>query len=184
MMRIIGGSARGRRLFAPKSRAIRPTADRVRESLFNVLGQSFDGIEVLDLFAGSGALALEALSRGARHAVMVDKDREAIRLCEANAAALGFAERVRTIAAPVAAAVKSLGREGASFELIFADPPYAARAVAEALVQIDAARLCRPGGIVCIEHDKRELSPPSAGALAQIDQRRFGDTVVSIYRFA
>ena len=183
-MRIIGGSARGRRLLAPKSRAIRPTADRVRESLFNVLGQSFDGIEVLDLFAGSGALALEALSRGAHRAVMVDKDREAIRLCEANAAALGFADRVRTIAAPVARAVKLLEREGTSFELIFADPPYAARAVAETLVQIDAARLCRPSATVCIEHDKRELAPPSAGALAQIDQRRFGDTVVSIYRFA
>src|SRR5262249_22343130 len=105
-MRIIAGTARGRRLLAPKSQAIRPTADRVREALFNLLGQSFGGIEVLDLFAGSGALALEALSRGARRAVMVDSDRSAIRLCGANAASLGFSERVRVIAAPVERAVK------------------------------------------------------------------------------
>src|SRR5262245_13335213 len=183
-MRIIAGTARGRRLLAPKSRAIRPTADRVREALFNVLGQSFGGIEVLDLFAGSGALALEALSRGARRAVMVDSDRSAIRLCGANAALLGFSERVRLIAAPVERAVKLLQKEGALFDLVFADPPYIARAAADTLLRLDAARLCRPGGTVCIEHDKRELAPQSAGALAQIDQRRFGDTVVSIYRFA
>jgi 16S rRNA (guanine966-N2)-methyltransferase len=183
-MRIIAGTARGRRLLAPKSEAIRPTADRVRESIFNVLGQTFSGGQVLDLFAGSGALALEALSRGARSAVMVDSDRAAIRLCEANAASLGFADRVRIVAAPVSRAVKLLEREGAAFELLFADPPYAARAAAETLSQVNAARLCAPGGILCIEHDKRELAPPTAGSLAKIDERRFGDTVVSIYRFA
>lgn len=183
-MRIIAGTARGQRLLAPKSRAIRPTADRVREALFNVLGQSFGGTEVLDLFAGSGALALEALSRGAGHAVMVDSDRTAIRLCEANAASLGFSERVRVIRAPVARAVKLLQRQGALFDLVFADPPYSARAAADTLLQVDAARLCRAAGILCVEHDKREQSPELAGSFAKIDERRFGDTVVSIYRFA
>ncbi len=183
-MRIIGGSARGRRLLSPKSEAIRPTADRVRESLFNVLGQRFDGGDVLDLFAGSGALALEALSRGAARAVMVDSDRAAVRLCEANAASLGFADRVRILAAPVNRAVKQLQREGAAFELVFADPPYAARAVADTLAQVEAARLCKPGGLLCVEHEKREFAPESVGSLQKGKERRFGETVISIYRVA
>ena len=181
-MRIIAGTARGRRLLPAKSAAIRPTADRVRESIFNVLGQNLDGEDVLDLFAGTGALALEALSRGARSAVLVDSDRGAIRLCKGNAEALGFGDRTRIIAAPVARALKLLQREGAGFDLIFADPPYAARAVLQTLGAIEAASLCRPGGRVCIEHDKRETAPESGGLLSRIDQRRFGDTVVSIYR--
>jgi len=181
-MRIIAGTARGRRLLPAKSAAIRPTADRVRESIFNVLGQNLDGEDVLDLFAGTGALALEALSRGARSAVLVDSDRGAILLCKGNAEALGFGDRTRIIAAPVARALKLLQREGAGFDLIFADPPYAARAVLQTLGEIEAASLAKPGGRVCIEHDKRESAPESLRGLSRIDQRRFGDTVVSIYR--
>jgi 16S rRNA (guanine(966)-N(2))-methyltransferase RsmD len=181
-MRIIAGTARGRRLLAAKSAAIRPTADRVRESIFNVLGQTLDGEDVLDLFAGTGALALEALSRGALSAVLVDRDSAAIRLCKANAEALGFEDRTRIIATPVARALKLLQREGARFDLIFADPPYAARAVLETVGEIEAATLCKPGGRVCIEHDKRESAPESVGVLSRVDQRRFGDTFVSIYR--
>lgn len=183
-MRIIGGSARGRRLLAPKSDAIRPTADRVREALFNVLGQTLEDVDVLDLYAGSGALALEALSRGARHAVLVDSDREAIRVCEANAASLGFSQRARIIRAQVARTLELLEEEGAIFDLVFADPPYAARAAEDTLRQLQAARVCRPGTIACIEHDKREQTPKAIGSMFQIDQRRFGDTVISIYRFA
>jgi 16S rRNA (guanine966-N2)-methyltransferase len=181
-MRIIAGTARGRRLLAPRSEAIRPTADRVRESIFNVLGQSLSGQEVLDLFAGTGALALEALSRGAGGAVLVDSDREAIRLCKANAEGLGFVDRVRILNSPVARAIKLLQREGARFDLIFADPPYAARELAQIVGAVEAAALFNPGGVFCVEHDKRKAAPAAAGRLSKIDERGFGDTVVSIYR--
>ena len=180
-MRIVGGQLGGRVLRAPSGAAARPTSEKVREAVFDILGSVTES-RVLDLFAGTGALALEALSRGARSAVLVDSDRGAVRLIRANAEALGFGDRTRIIAAPVARALKLLQREGARFDLIFADPPYAARAVLETLGEIEAAALCKPGGRVCIEHDKRETAPESGGLLSRIDQRRFGDTVVSIYR--
>src|SRR4051794_21286152 len=101
-MRIVAGTARGRPLEGPKAAGIRPTADRVRETLFNVLGQFLDGERVLDLFAGTGALSLEALSRGASSAVLVDRDRAAIGLCERNATSLGFRDRVELIESSVA----------------------------------------------------------------------------------
>src|SRR4051812_28311593 len=124
-MRIVGGTARGRPLAGPKHEGLRPTADRVRETLFNVLGQAFDGERVLDLYAGTGALAFEALSRGASHAVLVDPDRAAVKLCEANAATLGFADRVEILSLKADRAVDRLCKAERTFELIFADPPYA-----------------------------------------------------------
>src|SRR5512132_3323905 len=94
-MRIIAGTAKGRALKGPRGAGLRPTADRVRESIFNVLGQWLDGLRVLDLFAGTGALGLEAVSRGAREAVLVDSGREALQLCRENAEALGMAAQVQ-----------------------------------------------------------------------------------------
>ncbi len=183
-MRIVAGSAKGRALQGPKptSRHIRPTADRVRETLFNVLGQWLEGQAVLDLYAGTGALGLEALSRGAGRAVLVDSDREALGLCRQNAQAVGFADQVEILGQPVARAVEALGRRGARFELIFADPPYAARGVEQVLEQVGQAGLLAPGGVLVIEHDKRESAPEAHEGLARVDQRRFGDTLASFYR--
>ena len=184
-MRIVAGTARGRPLEGPKdSRTIRPTADRVRETLFNVLGQWMEGETVLDLYAGTGALALEALSRGAPHAVLVDQDREAVRLCRANAEALGFAGQVEVMNAPVERALEQLGRAGRRFALVFADPPYAVRGVLGILEQVERAAVLAPGGRLCIEHDKREEAPDSIGPLTRVDQRAFGDTRVSLYASA
>lgn len=181
-MRIIAGKARGRPLLGPKSPKIRPTADRVRESIFNLLGQWMDGWAVLDLFSGTGALALEAISRGAARAVLVDMDREAIRLCRGNASALGFDDQVEVLAMPVLRALAHLQESGARFDLVFADPPYALRAVQDIVRAVTSARLLNVGGILCIEHDKREEVPDAWDAMARTDQRRFGDTRVSIYR--
>ncbi len=181
-MRIIAGSARGRPLKGPKGAdPIRPTADRVRETIFNLLGQWMDGLAVLDLYAGTGALGLEAVSRGARQAVLVDQHREAVALCRANTEALGFGDRVEVVATPVDRALARLGREGRAFDLVFADPPYAARAVPAILEQVDRLGLLAPGGRLCVEHDKREEAADSSGGLARDDQRTFGDTRVSLY---
>jgi 16S rRNA (guanine(966)-N(2))-methyltransferase RsmD len=183
-MRIVAGSAKGRALAGPRptSRHIRPTADRVRETLFNVLGQFLDGQRVLDLYAGTGALGLEAVSRGAGRAVLVDQDREAQALCRQNTEFLGFTAQVELLAQPVARALEALGRRGECFELIFADPPYAARVVEAVLEGVMGAGLVAPRGMVVVEHDKREPAPDAHGGLTREDQRRFGDTLVSFYR--
>ncbi|ADO71643.1 16S rRNA (guanine(966)-N(2))-methyltransferase RsmD [Stigmatella aurantiaca] len=183
-MRIVAGSARGRALQGPKptSRHIRPTADRVRETLFNVLGQWLEGQAVLDLYAGTGALGLEALSRGAGRAVLVDSDREAQALCRQNTDTLGFSSQVELLCLPVARAVEQLGQKGLSFELIFADPPYAVRGVEGVLEQVARSKLLTPGGMLVVEHDKREVAPGSHEGLERVDQRKFGDTVASFYR--
>lgn len=183
-MRIVAGSARGRPLAGPKGKGIRPTADRVRETLFNVLGQFLDGETVLDLYAGTGALALEALSRGASRALLVDHDREAVQLCRKNAEATGFSAQVEIWHRPVGAAVQQLGKKGQAFQLIFADPPYAARVVEELLEGIDQNRLLADGGLIVIEHDKRESAPQVHGPFARVDERRFGDTQITLYRRA
>jgi 16S rRNA (guanine(966)-N(2))-methyltransferase RsmD len=183
-MRIVAGSAKGRALAGPKSTSkhIRPTADRVRETLFNVLGQWLEGHSVLDLYAGTGALGLESISRGAKNAVLVDSDREALALCRTNTDALGFAERVEIVSQPVERALQTLGRRGDKFDLIFADPPYAARVVEGVLDGLAKHGLLAPEGTVVIEHDKREPAPESHAGFERVDQRRFGDTLVSLFR--
>ncbi|MBF5044017.1 16S rRNA (guanine(966)-N(2))-methyltransferase RsmD [Aggregicoccus sp. 17bor-14] len=182
-MRIVAGSARGRPLAGPKptSSHIRPTADRVRETLFNILGQTLEGLRVLDLYAGTGALGLEAVSRGAARAVLVDQDREALSLCRANTQALGFEKQVEVLALPVARAADSLAKRGEPFDLVFADPPYAARMVEGVLELVAAGGLLAPGGQVVVEHDKRESAPEAHAGFSRVDQRRFGDTLVSFF---
>jgi 16S rRNA (guanine966-N2)-methyltransferase len=171
-MRIIAGSAKGRVLQAPgTAKGVRPTADRVRETVFNVLGQWMDGLAVLDLFAGTGALGLEALSRGAKRALLVDLDTS---IAEKNAKALGLeAELLRM---PVDRALAQLNTRGEKFDLVFSDPPYADVRGLEVLLAVRP--LLNAGARVVIEHSKREKMPEEG----RIDERRFGDTVVSIYQ--
>jgi len=183
-MRIVSGSAKGRPLKGPKGPGLRPTADRVRETLFNVLGQYLEGGAVLDLYAGTGALAFEALSRGAERAVLVDSGREALGLIRENAAALGFTAQAEVIAGDALRTVLRLGKEGRRFSLVFADPPYAKKAVADLLTGIVGAGLLEEGGTVVLEHGKHEEVPAQEGALVQVDQRAFGETRVTLYRVA
>ena len=182
-MRIVAGTARGRTLKGPRGDGLRPTSDRVREAIFNILGQWLDGLAVLDLYAGTGALALEAISRGAARAVLVDSGREAVRLCRENAQSLGMDDKVESVAASVDA--RALSRLKGGFDLVFADPPYAAQSPAGvALLVAQAEGLMRAGGRLVIEHDRRAQAPEAVGSLALEESRRFGDTAVSFYRCA
>jgi 16S rRNA (guanine(966)-N(2))-methyltransferase RsmD len=176
-MRIVAGSARGRRLAAPAGADTRPTSDKVREAVFNVLGQFFDGGAVLDLYAGTGALALEALSRGCDRAVCVESDRRAADVIARNAEGCGFADRVEVLRMPVERAAKLL--LPGSFTLAFVDPPYAL-GPDSALEMLE--RLLAPGGAAVAEHDLRRPPADRHGALALIDRRKFGSTGISIYR--
>jgi len=183
-MRIVAGSARGRTLKGPKGPGLRPTADRVRESIFNILGQTCDGLLVLDLFAGTGALALEAVSRGASRAVLVDNGREALQLCRENALDLGMADRVEIVSALVDARTLARLAVKGPFHLVFADPPYAAQTPEQVVDLVGTAKLLAQGGWLVLEHDKRALAPTLRAGLFRDDQRRFGDTLVSLYRVA
>jgi 16S rRNA (guanine966-N2)-methyltransferase len=179
-MRIISGASRGRRLLAPRGDATRPTADRVRQALFDVLG-AIAGGHVLDLFAGTGALGLEALSRGAEAATFVEQAEPAVRALKRNVAALGVDERVRILRLDVRRALRILAREPARFSLVFLDPPYATDDGAAALTALGEGAIVAPGALVILEHDRRRPPADRYGVLELDDRRRWGQTEVSLY---
>lgn len=180
-MRIIGGAAKGRRLSVPKGAAVRPTAGRVKESLFNILPRDLSGKQVLDLFAGTGNLSLEALSRGAAHALLVDASARSAAAIKENLRRSGFAPQSEVWVMPVARAVRTLSRRGASFDLIFLDPPYDRGMAGRSLALIANCRLLAEQGTAVIEHSAREGLQSSYGDLRLHDQRRYGDTRLSFY---
>src|SRR5574341_1055629 len=123
-MRIIGGSARGRRLRVPKGRAVRPTAARVKESLFNILTRDFSAMRVLDLFAGSGNVSIEALSRGAKEAILIDESARSAAVIRDNLGRLELIDRAQIWTAPVSRSLRRLNQTGGKFDFVFLDPPY------------------------------------------------------------
>ena len=174
-MRIVAGAYGGQRLAAPRGGRTRPTADRVREALFSMLGPVADA-RVLDLFAGSGALGLEALSRGAAEATFVDSSPAAVRAVRANLEALGIDAEVRR--ADARAFLRNARAAGRQYDLVFLDPPYQrAGAVAEALAG-DLAAVLAPQARIVVESDRR--SPLELPLPLQVD-RRYGDTVIRIF---
>lgn len=182
-MRIIAGAFKGRRL-APVKGRIRPTAAKVREAVFSILGPAVVGAKVLDLFAGTGALGIEALSRGAAAAVFVEDHPESLKVLRRNLADLGLADRTTVWPLPVTTALKQLAGQGEPFGLAFLDPPYGGGAAVAALTGLAAPNLLAPGARVVVEHSRRESLPEACGALAQISVRRYGDTQVAFYLMA
>lgn len=183
-MRITGGLFRSRALKAPRGTATRPTSDRVREALFSMLVASEllgEHVRVLDLYAGTGALAFEALSRGAASAVLVESGREAVAIIRQNARALGLESRVTLFDAKVE---RALARIDGRFGVVFLDPPYAdVRAPAFGSVLAAAAALVDVDGALVLEHASTDDSPEIAGL--DVDRsRRYGDTTVTLYRAA
>ncbi|WP_437876060.1 16S rRNA (guanine(966)-N(2))-methyltransferase RsmD [Sorangium sp. So ce513] len=179
-MRVIAGRLGGRRLAAPRGEGTRPTADRVREALFSSLGD-VTGALVCDLYAGTGALGIEALSRGARRAVFVENGRPALATLRENLAALGLDEAARVVPLPVERALDLLRDEG-PFDLALLDPPYAtlARAAAAAARLAGPLGLLAPAGRLVLEHARRDPSPEIPG-LTCAAVRTYGDTAVSFY---
>lgn len=175
-MRVIAGRYGGRRLVAPTGVATRPTSDRVREALFSVLGPSVAGARVLDLYAGTGALGIEALSRGAATAVFVERAPAAITSLRANLDALAIVADVRRMQA--LAALRAAAAGGEAYDLIFLDPPY--RHAAELGHELSAALagVLAPAARVVSESDRRA---PLELALPLSDERRYGDTVIRIH---
>jgi 16S rRNA (guanine966-N2)-methyltransferase len=175
-VRLVAGQFGGRRLVVPPGRATRPTSDRVREALFSVLGATVRDARVLDLFAGSGALGLESLSRGAASVVFIDRSARAIAAVRANVDALGVTADVRRMEANTALRTASAG--GEAYDLVFLDPPYrhAAGLGRELSDALPAVLAC--GARVVSESDRRD---PLQLDLPLTDERRYGDTVIRIH---
>ncbi|MDL2318009.1 16S rRNA (guanine(966)-N(2))-methyltransferase RsmD [Eubacteriales bacterium OttesenSCG-928-A19] len=173
-MRIIAGTARGRTLVAPKGTDTRPTLDRVRESLFSILMPNLPDARVLDLFAGSGALGLEALSRGAATAVLVDSGRAAQAAVQRNIEITRMEGVARLLREDWQAALRRLDREGARFDIVFLDPPYRMAQAGAMLAALRDSGMLASGGIVLYEHAWE--TPPTTDGWTVSDVRRYGDT--------
>jgi 16S rRNA (guanine966-N2)-methyltransferase len=176
-MRIVGGSLGGRVLRAPRGAATRPTSEKVREAIFNILGP-VAGAHVLDLFAGSGGLGIEALSRGAAHATFVDAGKPALAAIRANLRELGLEDRAAVLAMDAVLAAQKA--PAVPWGVVFIDPPYASDLARRAVLALPPASLA-PGARIVIEHDRRGIPPEQLGSLLRTDQRRYGDTMVSFF---
>jgi 16S rRNA (guanine966-N2)-methyltransferase len=175
-MRVVAGRYGGRRLIAPPGSATRPTSDRVREALFSVLGGSLQDARVLDLYAGSGALGIEALSRGAASAVFVDRSPHAIAAIRANLEALGIDADVRRLEAR--AALRTASARADAYDLVFLDPPYRRAAELGRVLSEALPAVLAPGARVVSESDRRD---PLELDFPLVDERRYGDTVIRIH---
>jgi 16S rRNA (guanine966-N2)-methyltransferase len=183
MARIIGGEGKGRRLKAPRGLDTRPTAARVRQTLFDILAARLPGCRFLDAFAGSGAVGLEALSRGAALVVFVESAAGAVAALRANADALARAGgNVRVLRQDARAALAALADAGESFDVIYVDPPYASDLYEKALEQAGRKGLLGEDGVVVAEHFHKRALPERIGALARTREVRVGDHRLSFYR--
>lgn len=180
-MRIIAGTARGRKLAVPPGKDIRPTSDRVREALFSMLTPMLPGASFLDLFAGSGANGLEAMSRGAASTVLVDNSAQSLSVARQNVAGTGLTGDIRCVHANLPADVAALGQ---GFDIIFADPPYAFADYEALLTSIARHHTLAEDGILLIEHARRTSLPEETAGLVRKRERRYGDTVISTYCWA
>ena len=180
-MRIIGGNAKGRRLKVPKGQAVRPTSDRVKEALFDILPHDLSGIRLLDLFAGTGNVSIEAISRGAAEVILIDSSEKSGKVIRENLRSVGFTDHANVRITPVSRALRLLTRRGESFDIIFLDPPYQRNWVKACLEAIARGNLLRASGIVVVEHSAREQPKAEYGSLVLKDQRKYGDTWLSFF---
>ncbi|WP_108022543.1 16S rRNA (guanine(966)-N(2))-methyltransferase RsmD [Melghirimyces profundicolus] len=180
-MRIIAGEARGVRLRSVPGLEVRPTTDRIKESLFQIIGPWFDGGLVLDLFAGTGSLGLEALSRGAERAVFTDRSRASVETIRHNLKAAGMEGRAEVYRRDARAALRTLARRKKTFRYIFLDPPYKEAILPGVLQAIAENDLLEPEGIIVAEHGvDRELEPVYR-RLVRVRNLVYGDTVIDLY---
>jgi len=180
-MRVIAGSLKGRRLKTPTWEGLRPTSDKLRETLFNILAPRIAGARVLDGYAGTGATGIEALSRGAAFVAFVERDRRAQALIAENLALCGVEDGYAIIRAGMARAMDQLRAAGLTFDIALLDPPYDQSADAELAA---VAELLAPGGIAVVEHTRRQPAAERAGRLVRSRDVRSGDSALTFYEAA
>lgn len=182
-MRIIAGIHKGRRLHAPKGRELRPTSDRVREALFSIIGTRIMHAMVLDLYAGTGAVGLEALSRGAKHVAFVETHPSSLRMIRSNLALCGQAEQAAVLPRDATVFLQQWNKQVRydPFDVVFADPPYHLVSPAELARQIAESQVVRSGGMLILEHAGKQKLPDRVGTLAQTRSYRYGDTMLTLF---
>jgi 16S rRNA (guanine966-N2)-methyltransferase len=181
-MRVLAGALKGQRLVAPRGPITRPTGDRVRIACLDTLMPCLARGSFLDLFAGAGAVGIEALSRGAPSAVFVESDASALRALQDNLARLGLLERARVMRADAARAVETLARRGERFAVVFLDPPYTSSRAAAALAAVATGAALAPDAVVVLQHSTKLPPPEAPGVLSLWKARRFGETTLTFFR--
>lgn len=181
-MRLIAGEYRGLKLATLRGKRMRPTADLVREAIFNIIGYDLSGLYVLDLFAGTGAMGLEALSRGAAFVVMVDQHAAAVNVIGRNLAACGNPQNAKVYRLDLRRGLKVFTRHGYLFDLVFLDPPYGRGLSQRCLEQLGKGTLLNPPATVVSEHGVAEDLASTYGCLRRLSVRCYGSTAVSFYR--
>ncbi len=183
-MRVIAGAQKGRRLHGPKGPGLRPTSDRVKEALFSIVGPRVAGSRFLDLYAGTGAIGIEALSRGARQVTFVEPNQAALRVLRANLAQCGLASSADIHACTATAFLSRRARTTVPYDLVFADPPYQPDCLPELWPALCETAAVAPDALIVLEHSSKTAVPPSHGPLSLLRQYRYGDTTLSVFEVA
>lgn len=180
-MRVISGSARGRTLKPVPGTGTRPTTDKVKEALFSIIGPYFDGGAVLDLFAGTGGLGIEALSRGMDRAVFVDMDYKSLEIIRTNLKATKFEEQAEVYKNDAERALKALAKRENTFDLVFLDPPYRLKHGDKLMEQMDSLDLLEDQATIVLEHESSYAYPDSFGKFRVWRKAEYGEVAISIY---
>ena len=181
-LRVISGKARGLKLDTPKNQDVRPTTDRVKESLFNMINSYIMDSNILDLFAGTGSLGIECLSRGAKNCVFVDKSKDSINIVRSNVKKVSVDNESTILNVDFKDAVKRLSTQNQKFDVIFMDPPYYENMFIECLKSIDKFNLLDEDGIIVVEHDTKDLFEDSIGRLNKSREKKYGNTTLTFYK--
>jgi 16S rRNA (guanine(966)-N(2))-methyltransferase RsmD len=182
VLRIIAGEAKGRKILSPQGRNTRPTSDRVKESLFNILGQEIPGSNVLDLYAGTGNLGLEAISRGASFCLFIDNDRDSIKTVEYNVKLLKYEEHCEVHNNDAVQALNIIGKRNMKFDVIFLDPPYHKNIIPKVVDAVARYGIMSDECIIAAEHDIKDVIPEKILNLSLVKRFIYGNTVLSFYR--
>ncbi|HPD60856.1 MAG TPA: 16S rRNA (guanine(966)-N(2))-methyltransferase RsmD [Thermodesulfobacteriota bacterium] len=180
-MRVFGGILRGRRLQTCRVASLRPTSEKIREAIFNILDPLLTEGSVLDLFAGTGSLGIEALSRGMDRVVFVEQNATVVSFLKKNIRHCHVEDKSEIIRLPVSKGIKVLKLRNEKFALIFLDPPYQEKLAGKTLWEINEAQLITQDGLIIAEHSSQEILEESYGRLQMNDQRTYGQTLVSFF---
>lgn len=183
-MRVIAGSHKGRRLLSPSTHDVRPTSGRVKEALFSILGSQISGATILDLFAGTGAIGIEALSRGAAHVWFVESHAASLQILKANLHQCRLSQNTTIYPGESGAFLRHASHNGLVFDIVFADPPYREDSTSTLLPLLGQSAMIGPHTVVILEHPTKRQIPPHVGLLSQVRQYRYGDTSLSLFRLA
>ena len=181
-MRVISGKVRGLKLDTPKNLDVRPTTDRVKESLFNIINPYIRESNILDLFAGTGSLGIECLSRGAKNCIFVDKSKESIGIVKSNIKKARVENESTILNIDFKDAVKRLSVQKQKFDVIFMDPPYYENMFIDCLKSIDEFSLLKEDGLVVVEHDTNDLFDDNIGRLYKSREKKYGNTTITFYK--